>query len=373
MLLKSTDSKEEQVANLEQKLKVARGDRRSWIEKELRNLRAGIKAENDVAYLINFDYEKSPNWAVIHDLRLEVGGRVAQIDHLLINRFLDVYVLETKSFHSGLKINEDGEFLRWNDYAKKYEGMASPLAQNERHIAVLRDAFQAIKLPSKLGVTITPTFHSFVLISANARVDRPKNFDASKVIKADSLKATIDKQFDNLGIIGAVGSLARLIDEGTLYAISRRLGGQHKPLHPVPEADEAGLLVGNSTSEGTGPMAAIASPIGSGPLSTTEQTSSSAPSPRTAPSKGSGPLLQAATIDPALTPSCKSCGKGKGSILHGQYGYYFKCSDCGTNTSMKWDCGAIGHSPRVRKEGPNFYRECQGCGIGSLFHVNPEA
>src|SRR3546814_3580528 len=55
--------------------------------KELRNRRAGLKGERDSAYLIDFDYASSPNWAVIHDLRLEHGGRTAQIDHLLINRW----------------------------------------------------------------------------------------------------------------------------------------------------------------------------------------------------------------------------------------------------------------------------------------------
>src|SRR3546814_954592 len=65
---------------------------------------AGQTGERDSAYLIDFDYASSPNWAVIHDLRLEHGSRTAQIDHLLINRWMDVYVLETKHFHAGIKI-----------------------------------------------------------------------------------------------------------------------------------------------------------------------------------------------------------------------------------------------------------------------------
>ena len=32
---------------------------------------------------------------VLHDLRLEHGNQVAQIDHLLINRWMECYVLET--------------------------------------------------------------------------------------------------------------------------------------------------------------------------------------------------------------------------------------------------------------------------------------
>jgi hypothetical protein len=108
-----------------------------------------IKGEAESAYLINFYYEASPNWAVIHDLRLERNGRTAQIDHLLINRWLECYVLESKHFHAGIKITEEGEFMRWNDYKHTYEGMPSPLLQNERHITVLRDVVNTLTAPAQ--------------------------------------------------------------------------------------------------------------------------------------------------------------------------------------------------------------------------------
>lgn len=353
MLLKSADSQEEQVARLEELLATAPSNKQSKIERDLKIARAGIKAEEQAAYFINFDYEKSPNWVVIHDLRLDVGSRIAQIDHLLINRFLDVFVLETKSFHSGLKITEDGEFLRWNNFAKKFEGMASPLAQNERHIAVLKDAFSEIKMPSKLGFTLTPKFHSLVLVSPNARVDRPNAFDTRKVIKADALKATIDKQIDSMGMLGAVGSMAKLIDSGTLYAIGQRLVRLHTPRLPKPEVNEPLTQVI--------PAARAASKQDSTP-------STASPNDRPPSSEATSTVES----DPTPPARCKKCGESEGSILHGQYGYYFKCSACSANTSMKWDCGNSGHAPRIRKEGRAFFRECQGCGISARFHQNPE-
>src|SRR3546814_3644929 len=73
---------------------------------------------------------------------------------------MDVYVLEHKHFHAGIKITEDGEFLRWNNYQKTYEGMASPLEQNERHIQVLKDVMAQIELPTRLGVRIPPSLRS---------------------------------------------------------------------------------------------------------------------------------------------------------------------------------------------------------------------
>lgn len=350
MLLKSADSKDLQIAELERKIRAAHGSHRTKLEDDKRKLKAGIKAEEDAAYLINFDYEKSINWAVIHDLRLEIGGRVAQIDHLLINRFLEVYVLETKSFHSELKITEDGEFLRRIEVENRYVGMASPIAQNERHITVLKDAFREIELPTRLGIRLSPTFQSFVLVSSGAVVTRPEKFDASRVIKADGLKQVIDKQFDTEGILTTIGSMARLIDKGTLYAIGRRIANMHTPLNPIPEPYDGSAVVAQGVSSRSGPLTSAVQ------------------------AEGSGPLPQATTSKASQTqgPTCKHCGKCEGSIKWGQYGYYFKCLACDGNTSMKWDCGTPGHNPRIRKDGRHFFRECEGCRTSVHFHENPD-
>ncbi|MBI5444124.1 MAG: NERD domain-containing protein [Deltaproteobacteria bacterium] len=180
MLLKGADDKGRAVAELKGLVAAAPAGIRSKIEQELRLVQAGIEGERESAYLIDFDFRNRKNWIAIHDLRLEHGGRVAQIDHLMMNRLLECYVLETKHFTSGMKVTEDGEFLRWNDFRKTYGGMASPLAQNERHMAVLRDVFGEICTPTRLGVQITPSFHSIVLVSPKARIDRPKKFDTSR-------------------------------------------------------------------------------------------------------------------------------------------------------------------------------------------------
>lgn len=229
MLLKSADSKEANIANLERLLELAVPKQKKEIEQELKNVRSGIKGENDAAYFINHDYEHSKNYVVLHDLRLESRGRVAQIDHLLINRMLHCFVLESKRFHSGIRITEEGEFLKLNNYEKTFEGMASPLQQNQRHIDVLKDVFAEIEMPTRLGMRLNMSFQSFVLISNNARIDRPKRFDTSQVIKMDSLKKTVNAYFDKMNAFQSLESVAKVVDEGTLYAIGRRLVNLHQP------------------------------------------------------------------------------------------------------------------------------------------------
>jgi hypothetical protein len=71
----------------------------------------------------------------------------------------------------------------------------------------------------------------------------------------------------------------------------------------------------------------------------------------------------------ATPPSCKACGAANGTILHGKFGYYFKCSACDANTTMRFNCKP-GHNARVRKDGNDFYRECAECGSSERFHQN---
>lgn len=230
MLLKSADSKERDIAELERLLLTAPKSVRPKIEQQLRAVRAGIKGEQESAYLIDFDFKNAQRTVVIHDLRLDINGRVAQIDHLLIHRTMNFFVLETKHLHAGMQITEEGEFKQWNDFKKTYEGMASPLAQNERHIAVLKDAIARLELPTRAGIPLTPTFHSYVLISPKARIDRPKKFDTSHIIKADVLLKSIQNQFENTGVVDTFANLARMVSLETISGIGRKLVRMHKPV-----------------------------------------------------------------------------------------------------------------------------------------------
>ena len=104
------------------------------VQEELYRARAGAKGEKEAAYHIDFRLKDTNNWAVIHDLRLETNGRVAQIDHLLINRTLELFVIENKNVKTAVRFNQAGEFEVKTRYG--WKGMASPVEQNKRHIRV---------------------------------------------------------------------------------------------------------------------------------------------------------------------------------------------------------------------------------------------
>lgn len=328
MICKEADDKAETIADLQRLAVQAVSDKRKCaaIEEELRTLRAGISGERDAAYHLDFALRDRKGTCVIHDLRLVLpDGRTAQIDHLLLNRAYIFYVLETKSFKHGLKITDSGEFLRWNDWKKTYEGMASPLEQAERHALVLKKLMISMEMPE-------PETKCLVLVSPNARIDRPKHFDTSRVVKADQFLNTYMLDMENTSLVKAVFNMVRV---DPVADVAARLVGCHKPI-TINYAAKFGLADVRPT----------------------------APSP-----------LETASFDPVTTsddrsPKCRHCQAKSLSVQHGKFGYYFKCAACQGNTPIKITCGRADHKERIRKDGNNFYRECSDCGTSTVYFTN---
>jgi hypothetical protein len=345
MIVKSADDKSSVLAALEALHACGDGKQQKYIEEELRMMRSGIKGEQESAYHIDFDFGDSDITAVIHDLRLVWDGRVAQIDHLIIHRTHKFYVLETKSFSHGLKITDEGEFLRWNEWKKNFEGMPSPIEQNRRHVEVLRSVLE------RLGYA-KPEIESFVLISPSARIDRSRKYPCPEVVKSDQFTTAFTKRFlDSVSSVGGIlGGLSKALFGDPAEVIAKKLVAMHKPI-AIDYATKFGFSVispaaplvglGVPASHAAGSAATI--PVGATPIRTSSESS---------------------------VPCCKSCGSGQLQIEYGKYGYYFKCRSCAANTALKLDCGHAGHKEKIRKSKLVFYRECEQCGTSSIFHTN---
>lgn len=234
MLIKAADDRSSDLAALQALLDhpAATGRTRTLIETELRKLRAGLKGEAEAAYEIDFHHRASRNWAVIHDLRLEYQGRVAQIDHLLLNRAMDCWLCETKHFSEGVAINEQGEFTAF--YGGRGVGVPSPIEQNRRHTAVLQALMQSsiVQLPTRLGIGIRPSIRSVVLVSKNARIIRPKKAvdGLDFVIKADQFRKFIERDIDETSAASTLLSITKFIGTDTLESFARQVARLHRPI-----------------------------------------------------------------------------------------------------------------------------------------------
>jgi len=340
MLLKSKDGCQEEIQELNRLLtqKITAKQRFS-IERELKCQLSGERNEQNSAYYLDFYYKDSLNWMLIHDLRIEHRGKVAQIDHLLINRFLDIYVLESKNYYYGVKITEEGEFLVWD--GKGYQAIESPYEQNKRHIDALQKTIDDRNLaPKRLGFAIPIKFRNVVLVSPTSKLLKPNSstFDLSSVIKADAFVSAVDKAMDKKSII----EVPKIVGSDTLQEFSQKLVRLHRP-GSFDYAARFGLKP-SAVAETKVPYPVAANP-------TVEEISSP-------------------TLALSDKPFCRSCQSDKLTIRYGKYGYYFKCAACEGNTPIKISCGKDGHNERIRKEGQKFYRECSDCGSSKLYFAN---
>jgi len=191
---------------------------------------SGNSGESSSSYYLDFNFKDSKNWVVIHDLRIEHKGLVAQIDHLLLNRFLEIHVLETKNYFYGIKITDDGEFLSYN--GKGYQGIESPIEQNKRHVDLLQRAIEDRNYaPTRLCIPIPILYKNYVLVAPNARVDRPakQKFDTSMVIKADAYTSHVFDELEKRSPVSILASGLKAIGRDTLEEFAQKIIRLHKP------------------------------------------------------------------------------------------------------------------------------------------------
>lgn len=231
MLIKSADDKSKRLALLLDLQNSSRLD--DWQKKrlgdELLKVRRGIQGEKDAAHYLDNHFIDGKNHAVIHDLRLEVDGAIAQIDHLLISRTLNFYMLETKNFAGDVTITSHGEFsVKYG--AEKIYNIPSPIEQSKRHENVLRRLLTKLDITGRAGVGLQ--FKHVVLVDPKAAINRPnaKTFDTSMVIGADQFRtwhlAHVDK---NISTADVLLSLLNFKDTDSLRQVAEKICRQHRP------------------------------------------------------------------------------------------------------------------------------------------------
>ncbi len=263
MLIKSADDKSRRIALLESLLDAPQlsAEQKAWLQREAKNLRYGVQGERDAAHYIDNHFADAPNHAVIHDLRLEHEGQVAQIDHLVIARGFTFYLLETKNFSGNVQINDFGEFSVSYGPGKAF-GIPSPLEQSRRHENIL------IKVLEQLGISgriqRKPDFRHVVLIHPKGSIQRPdaKKYDASNVIKADQFASWREKNVEKgMSALQTLGAVLNLRSADTVREWADALVRLHRPadllalpdfIQPRAVADDSGAIKKRCVCESCG-------------------------------------------------------------------------------------------------------------------------
>ena len=235
MNLKMSDDVQPRLRALRVDMERSQSAIRTRLEEQIRIVSAGAAAQKQAEYDIEFYLRGDPNHVTIHDLRVEFDGRVAQIDHVIINRALTISLCESKSFSGGVAVNDHGEWSR--HYNGEWRGISSPIEQNKRHVSVLEDVIKsgAVLLPKRLGFDLKPRLRGLVLLSATADFKRPEGAAASgvegldSVVKADQLVSKIDREVEQWSPLTLMTNVLRVVGSRTVEGVGRQLVALHKP------------------------------------------------------------------------------------------------------------------------------------------------
>lgn len=288
MHIKAADDKSKRVALLEslQDSSMLDAWQKDWLSSELRALKEGLRGERDAAHYLDNHFAADDNLAVIHDLRLEADGEVAQIDHLLISRGFVFYLLETKQFNGDLHINDFGEFSVSYSKGKPWS-IPSPLEQSRRHQNVLS------KLLAQLGISgrtqKEPEFRHVVLVNPRAHIHRPERavLDTSNVIKADQFASWREKYVQGeVSVLKTLQLMANIRAADTVREWAQALCALHKP--------QELLALPDFMKPRKGPAAPAAKPV-----------VAAVPPPRPTPVRA--PVVMAPVAHPVV--ACAACAK----------------------------------------------------------------
>lgn len=158
--------------------------KRNAIEADLRRSRSGDTGEKGVAYHLRFWYDKDDQVVALNNLRLEFGGRSAQIDHLVALPG-SILVLESKALPDRVEIATNGDWFMVK--GTKKTGIYNPAEQNKRHIAVLED------IARDLGVNPLPPIYSVIVLTKPEVIVEGTKPKGCYLVRLDKLNAFIDK------------------------------------------------------------------------------------------------------------------------------------------------------------------------------------
>ncbi|WP_412851432.1 nuclease-related domain-containing protein [Ectothiorhodospira shaposhnikovii] len=205
------------------------------------------------------------NVVILHDLRLEHEGRFVEFDHLLINRNLQITLVDSVLVGCGsLRITATGDSLIWSEENNRWlTAYRQPLQELEEKAQILGQILDAGWWPKRMGIRLAHPIETCLVLDDHDRIvlDDPDAY-ASRVIKMGDFLPWYSKQRMKTPITqGAKALMQRAVNRVDLNSLERigfdladrhhaapldyyeRLGlDQVAPIspddHPAPEEEE---------------------------------------------------------------------------------------------------------------------------------------
>ncbi len=228
MIFKQIDDKSKEIYTLKNLLKLSgSGAQKKLIAQDLKTLENGYQAEKDNAYYLDFAFEDGERNILLHDIRIEHKGRVAQFDHILITR-IGIILLESKSFTGSLTINNDNSMTV--TYGKNVvKTFPNPIEQNNRHMKVLNEFIKDnLEMSARFKLMGGVRIDSKVLIHPNTTVTNdnlPEGFERS-----DSFATKRLNEVESMSVVKVFGAVTTVLLREQTKALSELLIAHHKPI-----------------------------------------------------------------------------------------------------------------------------------------------
>ena len=322
-----------------------------------------------MAHYLDRAFRDDPKTQVLHGLHITDSDQpeqtgttgVCQIDHLIVHRW-GMFIIETKSVSGTIRVRPDGTGGdEWQRVSGAQEtGMPSPIQQARRQADFLRNYLQphhtdllgrqpiGLRTITKLQAgTDQRSFRHMpiqliVAISDKAIIDKQQGWSEPQkpfrvfLAKADQVPAKIARELDRHR---AGSAMLNPLPTGE-YGIWRTEGDESLRI--------AQFLAAQHVPPGPSFSARSSRTTANGPI----HSSTAEPPPP-------------ATPHPTPEIRCE-CGSSR-LTAHWNYGHYWRCNDCKNTWNMPCECsncpavGKRGKPVRIRKQGPDYFRQCDDC------------
>ena len=187
-----------------------------------RKTQDAIQATYVTADDFNSIFEHRQDVAVLHDLRFSVPEGKLHIDHLFITDNFHVFIVESRTAATKITLNSDRHFTSTDDQAEAC-AIPSPIHQLKLNKAILKRVLRGMDLPTRLGRTLTPIFHNFVLIDSQAILSNKLGTGYEYFLSPEQLITLIDRQAQKKSFLHFFDKMST----GALRGIARQIAQLH--------------------------------------------------------------------------------------------------------------------------------------------------
>lgn len=194
LFIKDFCKQNQQLVDLGELSRKVTSSKKELIEKDIILLKYGLEGEQNVYFELKNSFIPM---LCLHDIRLEYKDYVAQFDFIVITTKF-IYVFETKKLSGDIEITPDGDFIRIikNRYGKvvKKEGMYSPIAQNERHVNILKEILTSNKI-----IKSFPIKSAVIIANPKTIVNKQKapKYIQNNLLKFDQVNQLLKTDFND--------------------------------------------------------------------------------------------------------------------------------------------------------------------------------